>query len=403
MFRPREASVFLLSEPNLYNLVGHESKILVYGIVMGNEQESCTCPRCGNSDPRYIGMRNGRPYCRKCISFVGTKANPLPSSPKTVELCLHYDLSGEQKQLSRKIVDNYTRVVDTLVYAVCGSGKTEISFGVMEQALRLGHQVGFALPRRDVVIELFWRLKEAFPHNKVVAVYGEHTFALEGDIIILTTHQLYRYPNYFDLLVMDEIDAFPFKGNDLLIAMYHASLRGHCVMMSATPSKEILSEFHSPGHDVVELRTRFHKHPIPVPKIVVRPSVIQPSYLLKRLRRYRIINKPCFVFAPTIAQCEELYSVIALFAKGGNYVHSQREGREEIISDFKKGGYRYLITTSVLERGVTIKDLQVIVTSADEAKIYSSSTLIQIAGRAGRKMEAPDGEVIFLAEKPTEE
>jgi len=366
-------------------------------------EERFICPRCGNEDPKYIGMRNGRPYCRKCISFIGTKATRLPSNPKTVELNLHYSLSNEQKELSNKIIANYHNGIDTLVYAVCGAGKTELSYGVIAEALRLGHQVGFALPRRDVVVELYWRIKEAFPQNRVVAVYGEHTYALEGDIIILTTHQLYRYPNYFDLLVMDEIDAFPFKGNDLLIAMYHASLRGHCVMMSATPSKEILSEFHSPGHDVVELRTRFHKHPIPVPVIVLKAKTLQIPFLLSKLKRYRIINKPCFVFAPTIAQCEELYSVIALFAKGGNYVHSQREGREEIISDFKKGGYRYLITTSVLERGVTIKDLQVIVTSADEAKIYSSSTLIQIAGRAGRKMDAPDGEVILLAEKPTEE
>ena len=369
---------------------------------MGIEEESFTCPRCGNSDPRYIGMRNGRPYCRKCISFVGTKANPLPSSPKTVDLCLHYDLSGEQKQLSRKIVDNYTRGVDTLVYAVCGSGKTEISFGVMEQALRLGHQVGFALPRRDVVIELFWRLKEAFPHNKVVAVYGEHTFALEGDIIILTTHQLYRYPHYFDLLVMDEIDAFPFKGNDVLIAMYRASLRGHCVMMSATPSQEILEEFRSPGHEVLELRTRFHKHPIPVPKVVVRPSVLQPIFLLKKLREYRQQNRPCFVFSPTISDCEELFSLLAPFVPGGNYVHSKRVGREEIIGDFKKGKYRYLVTTSVLERGVTIRDLQVIVDKADEQKIYTSSALIQIADRAGCKADAPDGDETFVIEKETE-
>src|SRR5574344_2497160 len=232
-------------------------------------EERFICPRCGNQDPKYIGMRNGRPYCRKCISFIGTKAASRPSNPKTVELKLHYDLSGEQKQLSRRIVSNYLGGVDTLVYAVCGAGKTELSYGVIEQALRQGHQVGFALPRRDVVIELFWRLKEAFPLSKVVAVYGEHTYALEGDIIILTTHQLYRYPHYFDLLVMDEIDAFPFKGNDVLIAMYRASLRGHCVMMSATPSQEILEEFRSPRHEVLELRTRFHKHPIPVPKIEI--------------------------------------------------------------------------------------------------------------------------------------
>src|SRR5574344_592886 len=372
---------------------------LVYSV----DSSSFVCPRCGNRDPKYLGERNGVIYCRRCISFAGKEAEKLPLTPKPSPVRLHYSLSNEQRSLSLQIQRNFCSGKDTLVYAVCGAGKTELSYGVIALALRRGLQVGFALPRRDVVIELYWRIKEAFPLNKVVAVYGEHTYALEGDIIILTTHQLYRYPHYFDLLVMDEIDAFPFKGNDLLIAMYHASLRGHCVMMSATPSKEILSEFHSPGHDVVELRTRFHKHPIPVPVIVLKAKTLQIPFLLSKLKRYRIINKPCFVFAPTIAQCEELYSVIALFAKGGNYVHSQREGREEIISDFKKGGYRYLITTSVLERGVTIKDLQVIVTSADEAKIYSSSTLIQIAGRAGRKMEAPDGEVIFLAEKPTEE
>jgi competence protein ComFA len=56
-----------------------------------------------------------------------------------------------------------------------------------------------------------------------------------------------------------------------------------------------------------------------------------------------------------------------------------------------------------LERGVTIRDLQVIVAKADEKKIYTSSTLIQISGRAGRKADAPDGEVTFLIEKETEE
>ena len=369
---------------------------------MGTE-ESFICPRCGNQDPKYVGMRNGRPYCRKCISFIGTKAASLPSCPKTVELKLHYDLSGEQKQLSRKIVSNYLRGVDTLVYAVCGAGKTELSYGVIEQALRQNHQVGFALPRRDVVIELYWRIKDAFPYNKVVAVYGEHTYKLEGDIIILTTHQLYRYPHYFDLLIMDEIDAFPFKGNDLLIAMYRASLRGHCVMMSATPSQEVLAEFAQPGHDILELRTRFHKHPIPVPQIVVRLSWMQSFFVIKKLKEYRQQNRPCFVFVPTIALAEELYPFVALFVPGGNFVHSKRKGREKIISAFKQGRYGYLVTTSVLERGVTIKNLQVIVVGADEKKIYGSSTLIQIAGRVGRKSDAPDGEVIFLADKTTEE
>jgi competence protein ComFA len=366
------------------------------------KEESYVCPRCGCRDPRYFGIKNGKVYCRRCISFTGAKADQLPSLPKDVVLDLDYSLSKEQKSLSDQIVFNYRQGIDTLVYAVCGSGKTEISYGVIAYAMEKGLSVGFALPRRDVVIELYFRLKEAFPHNRIVAVYGEHTSTLEGDVVILTTHQLYRYPHYFDLLVMDEIDAFPFKGNAVLIALYRASLRGHCVMMSATPSQEILSEYKKPGRAIVELRTRFHKHPIPVPKIIERPSFEQPLYVIKKLRQFEKEGKPCFVFVPSIPKSEELFRVVSFFVHRGNYVNSQREGRPEIIDSFKKGSLSYLVTTSVLERGVTIRNLQVLVVGADTQRIYNSSTLIQIAGRAGRKSDAPNGEVLFVARKTTE-
>jgi competence protein ComFA len=346
-------------------------------------------------------MKNGKPYCRRCVSFIGEKAPVREREPTPSPLRLHYELSGEQKEISMRIQRNFLNGIDTLVYAVCGAGKTELSYGVIALALRKGLQVGFALPRRDVVIELYWRIKEAFPEDRVVAVYGEHTHALTGDIIILTTHQLYRYPHYFDLLVMDEIDAFPFKGSEVLHAMCKASIRGRVVMMSATPSKEILKEFSAPGHDIVELRTRFHKKPIPMPKTKITPRFLFAPYCVRLLKRYAKERKPCFVFVPTKALSESVFRAVSPFVKGGDYVNSSRKGRERIISDFKKGKLMYLVTTSVLERGVTIRGLQVIVYEADEESIYDSSTLIQIAGRAGRKADAPNGDVIFLAEKET--
>ena len=361
------------------------------------------CPRCGNSDARYIGYKNGQPYCRKCIIFSGKQVTYTPAIPKQAPLHLRFDLSEEQSNLSRQIVSNFVSGIDTLVYAVCGSGKTEISYGVLAYAVSHGLRVGFALPRRDVVIELYWRLKESFSDNRIVAVYGQHGTRLEGDIVILTTHQLYRYPDYFDLLVMDEIDAFPFKGSDVLTALYKKSLRGHCVMMSATPSQEIIEEFQKDKHQILELRTRFHKQAIPVPKIIVSLSFIQVILIIRKLLEFKKANKPCLVFAPTLALCENLFFKIRLLVNGGNYVHSQRPSREEIISDFKKGRYRYLVTTSVLERGVTIKDLQVLVYHADNERIYSSSTLIQTSGRVGRKTDAPGGEVLLYCEKETEE
>ena len=56
-----------------------------------------------------------------------------------------------------------------------------------------------------------------------------------------------------------------------------------------------------------------------------------------------------------------------------------------------------MICTSVLERGVTIKNVQVIVYKASH-NLYDQKTLIQIAGRVGRKIDAYDGEVIFVGE-----
>ena len=70
--------------------------------------------------------------------------------------------------------------------------------------------------------------------------------------------------------------------------------------------------------------------------------------------------------------------------------------------NFKENKYDYLITTSVLERGVTIKNLQVIVFNA-EHELYDEKSLIQISGRVGRKIDAYEGEVIFIASYITEE
>ena len=48
---------------------------------------------------------------------------------------MKYPLSKEQNELSNQIIANFKSGIDTLVYAVCGSGKTEISYGVIAYAV----------------------------------------------------------------------------------------------------------------------------------------------------------------------------------------------------------------------------------------------------------------------------
>ena len=363
-------------------------------------RNSFTCPICGNTDIHSIGYLNGSPYCRRCISFRGEEVEHTPSYPKKAPIHLEYELSPEQKELSDKLVDNYKKGIDSLVFAVCGSGKTEISLQVIQYAINCGENVAFAVPRRDVAIELHSRLAEIFKNNKVIAVYGGHHDEVFGDLIVLTTHQLYRYKKYFSLIVLDEIDAFPFKNNKVLKNMFFNSLCGHYVMMSATPSKEVIEHFKKPNKSMLRLDTRFHRHPLPIPKLIIKRKFAAYFELFRYINLFIKQDKPIFIFAPTIEECENLFKIISLMFKGGNCVHSKREFRSEIINAFRKGRYRFLVTTSVLERGVTVKNLQVIVFKSDH-RVYDEGTLVQIAGRVGRKIDAPEGEVIFIGTRKT--
>ena len=211
------------------------------------------------------------------------------SYPKKAPIHLEYELSPEQKELSNKLVENYKKGIDSLVFAVCGSGKTEISLSIMQYALKCGEKVAFALPRRDVAVELYNRLKDVFRKNKVICLYGGHTKDKEGDIVVLTTHQLYRYKNYFSLIILDEIDAFPFKNDPILHNMFFQSLCGHYVMMSATPSKEVVEHFKQKNKDILSLSTRFHRHPLPVPTI--RCGSVLKQYLIMIKKLYSFLKE----------------------------------------------------------------------------------------------------------------
>lgn len=371
---------------------------------MGNISiKQYTCPICGASKDKYIGIRNNHYYCRRCISFRGEESIEQVTYPKIAPIYIDYELSEDQKKLSSEILENYKNGINTLVHAVCGSGKTEIVLEVIKYAIKCGERVGFAIPRKDVVIEICERFTSIFKRNSVISVYGGHNEnTVNGDLIVLTTHQLYRYYHYFDLLIMDEIDAFPFKNNEVLDAFFHRAIKGHYVLMSATPSIELLELFKEKGFDVVELFSRFHKHPLPVPKLVVANNIILFYKLISLTNRYIKEKKQVMVFSPTIESCEETYLKMKYLCHGGDYVHSKREGRPTVIDNFRKGKITYIVTTAVLERGVTVKNVQVIIYHAENS-IYDHHALIQISGRVGRKKDAPEGEVIFLATKSNDE
>lgn len=351
------------------------------------------CPICGNSDPVSIGYRNGKPYCRKCIAFSGEKAPNYRLEPLNITKQLNYELTKEQAEIASKVKENFINHKNTLIYAVTGAGKTELVYDVIEYCLRQGLQVGFTVPRKEVVIELGSRIKNAFPSSRVITVFGDHHKVLTGNIIVLTTHQLFRYEKYFDLLIFDEVDAFPYKGNVVLENFFHKSVRGNYVIMSATPSDTMMESFKKDG-EILTLFTRFHGHEIPVPKIKYGFYLLNIVLVIRETKKLIAKGKVVFIFCPTIKEAELLYKITKVFIKEGGLIHSKVPNNSKIIEEFKKGKRKYLVTTSVLERGITIKGLQVLIFHADH-KLYTKEALVQISGRVGRKKDEPSGEVIY--------
>lgn len=358
------------------------------------------CPKCGNTDQRYLGIRNGKIYCRRCIGMLKSETKLVLRDNGNSRLHLTYSLTKEQNDVSRKILQNYQNGKNTYVHAVCGAGKTEIVFAAISWVLKKGGRVGFAIPRRDVVIELTFRIKDAFPENSVASLYGGSIENPIADIVVLTTHQLFRFKNYFTFIILDEADAFPYANDTLLESFFQQSIKGNYVVMSATARKNVLLKFKDDGGYVLELLTRYHNHPLPVPQIKIRLGIFKVSFLISVINRFLRENKPCFIFCPTIEIAEKTYRKIKEKCKDGEIVHSKIDRRMQIIADFKKQKYRYLVTTSILERGVTIANLQVIIFDADH-QLFAREVLIQISGRVGRKAKYPNGEVIFLASRIT--
>lgn len=355
------------------------------------------CPKCGNTNPIYFALRNGKWYCRKCIAFNEERVVYTLRENNESQLKLDYSLTKEQQMIANHLIKQYQNKRNSLVHAVCGAGKTEIVFPLIEYVLKNGGRVGFAIPRKDVVIELFLRIKEAFPNNHVIALYGGNNKKKVGDIIILTMHQIYRYEKYFDLLIADEIDAFPFKNNDVLESFFFKAVKGNYVMMSATPSKEVIKSFNK--EDIFTLSKRFHGEKIPEPQIIIKKGKNQDLYLIRKIKNYIKNKKPCLIFVPSIEESNRIAYFLSFFNIKVESVNSKKESKK-IIDIFKKGGYDVLVTTSILERGITIKSLQVIIYHADN-KIFTSEVLEQISGRVGRKKDDPTGEVIFLGDNVT--
>lgn len=342
--------------------------------------------------------------------------HPITFSP-------HWELSSAQRLASQEVLDYVAKAVSLekekqekgiLLWAACGAGKTEVCFPAVAWALNQGQKVLFAAPRQDVVLDVAPRLERDFPGLNLSVLTGTslERFA-PAKFVIATTHQVLRFYEAFDLIFLDEMDAFPYHGNSALSWGLQQALKpsGRILYLTATPSPESLEKVRQGQMEIVRLPARHHRKALPVPEWIkfswefehIKPlKTGTESKMLFRWISELAQSGPVIIFVPKISWVNPLVEVfqkeLPQWRISGSY--SADPKRREKIEGLRKGNFHVFVSTSILERGVTVSDAQVIVLAADHG-VFDERALVQMAGRVGRTQENPEGRALFLAKKKT--
>lgn len=386
---------------------------------INQSEKQLQCNRCRNDNQQaFVTFYCARcqkkcHYCRHCITMgrivsceqLITWNGPQPKMLQKAKLHWQGQFTPQQQQAAQQLVESIMMKRNHLLRAVCGAGKTEILFQAIFVALQKGARVCVATPRTDVVLELYPRFQQVFPETIIHALYGGASPSNEfAQLVLATTHQLYRFEEAFDVMIVDEADAFPYTMDK---ALQQAVLKAKkadapVAYVTATPSAELLQRCKKEHWGYSFIKRRYHGHDLPVPRNVslwhyekgIKKGKI-PVKLTRWLREKLQQNEQVLIFFPTIDLMEQATPLFQQLEASIEQVYAEDPDRKEKVLRLRNGELKGLLTTTILERGITIKNVQVAVVGAEQG-IFTASALIQISGRVGRNREFPAGDIVFF-------
>ena len=400
--------------PQIDNFPINDSQIQVLPTMKINET-SVTCLRCGTATSKtFVALPNYHYYCPRCVTLGRVSTldkfyhvqEPNQFEPPEQVLTWEGELSQLQAATSAVIKERMNNHCRQLLWAVTGAGKTEMIFAGIAAALKRGERVAIASPRVDVCLELYPRLQAAFANFPIALLHGREPQQYQyRQLTICTTHQLLRFYRAFDNLIVDEVDSFPYAANQALLFATEQAIKedGSLLFMTATPGKKLIQQIHNKKLMVSYLPLRYHGNLLPQIKLCLafnwRKGLSKkhlPTSLLREIRNTLNNRYRCLLFVPHIADLQPVLLCLQRFLPDKKFttVHAADPQRLEKVQAMRDGRYDFLITTSILERGVTFPEIDVFVLGADD-QIFSSSALVQIAGRVCRSVSRPTGKVMF--------
>lgn len=312
------------------------------------------------------------------------------------EAAFPYEDTPDQITVTEEIKADMEKPIpmDRLVCGDVGYGKTEIAMRAAFKAVMGGKQVAFLAPTTILAEQHYDNCVERFK-NFPVTISRMSRFVSTSDQkkilskleqgsidILIGTHRIIQKDVKFKnlgLMIIDEEQRFGVKDKEKLKELKNNI---DCLTMSATPIPRTLhmsllkirdmSLLTTPPHNRQPIETVVDEYTDDKIAVAIRREIErggQVFYLHNRIESLSEIRSKLEKIVP-----EVLIDV----------AHGQMSSNEldDIFHRFKMGGFHVLISTTIIENGIDIPNVNTII--IDRADMYGVSQLYQLRGRVGR-------------------
>ena len=359
----------------------------------------------------YLKNKNHKEGLKKIIDYnkVQELINNLP-----------FELTKDQLKSVEEIYNDMVDVkqMNRLLQGDVGSGKTIVSFISLYMNYLAGYQGSLMAPTEILAIQHYNNIKKILPDLNIELLTGKTKTKEKNEIlkklknneidILIGTHSLISENvvyNNLGLVITDEQHRF---GVNQRANLKNKGTNPDILYMSATPIPRTYALTIYGDMEVSNIKT------MPSGRIEVKTLLKKDSEIKEVLElMYKELknNHQVYVIAPLIESNEEsemenvyeleekmnkafgkLYKVGILHGKMSN------KEKDEVMNDFKDNKIQILVSTTVIEVGIDVKNATVI-TIFDSYR-FGLSALHQLRGRVGRS--SLESYCILISSKETE-
>lgn len=345
----------------------------------------------------YLKEKNASDGKFNIKSFDEDKVNNFISS-------LPFNLTDRQKQAVSDIKGDFLskKKMNRLILGDVGSGKTIVSFIALYMNMLAGYQGVLMAPTEILAVQHFNNMKSLFGDKLKIQLLtsstkkGERNKILQnlknGETqVLIGTHSLLNDEliyNNLGLVITDEQHRFGVNQRQIL---QEKGKDVDVLYMSATPIPRTLALTIYGDMDITEIRTKPGGRKEIITKIFKNSEL--KNVLEKMLDEIKAGHQ-IYVVAPLIDDEEdEKMNVTSLKDKfdvafngmvptGLLHGKMKPNQKDEVMNSFKNGDTKILISTTVIEVGVDVKNATMMVIF--NAERFGLATLHQLRGRVGR-------------------